>query len=175
MLLVNTGPKVGIGGEEGRDTSAAFPTMGRRIKPTKVSEMPLPWTMPSILDTRNSAHTATRTVDTSNLPSTQLPRTGAYSPAAHQGGIEAISFAASDSSVAMSSYKYECDLSWKKRYIPYTKRRMTDVPRLIARTPGSSRSVMPNAARNAAGISSDEIANANNDDAVCATYHQLAF
>jgi hypothetical protein len=41
--------------------------MGRRIKPTNVSEMPLPETIPSILDTRNSAHSATRTVDVMRL------------------------------------------------------------------------------------------------------------
>jgi len=47
--------------------SAAFPTIGRRIKPTKVSETPVPETRPSILSTRNSALIDTRVADTSNL------------------------------------------------------------------------------------------------------------
>jgi len=47
--------------------SAALPTMGSRIRPTKASEILLPETKPSILETRNSAHTATRTVDPASL------------------------------------------------------------------------------------------------------------
>jgi hypothetical protein len=98
-------------GERG-STSAALPTMGRRIRPTKVSEMPLPSTIPSILETRNSAHMATRTVETRSLdPVLVIVVRGSYKPAAHQGVIVACSFAASVSSVAISSYKYEWDFN----------------------------------------------------------------
>jgi hypothetical protein len=58
--------------------------MGRRIKPTNVSEMPLPATIPSILDTRNSAHTATRTVEDMRLCKT-LRRAGVQSNCPHWG------------------------------------------------------------------------------------------
>jgi hypothetical protein len=85
--------------------SAALPTMGNKIKPTKVSEMPLPSTMPSILSTRNSAHRATKTVDTTSLRKLEDRQRQVYNPAAHQGVIVAISMAASVSSAAISSYR----------------------------------------------------------------------
>jgi propanediol dehydratase small subunit len=60
LSVVNTINEVG-------STSAALPTMGTRINPTKVSDIPLPSTSPSMLSTRNSAQTATMTVETMRL------------------------------------------------------------------------------------------------------------
>jgi hypothetical protein len=51
----------------GGGTSAALPTIGSRISPTKVTEIPLPSTIPSILATKHSAQIATNTVDASKL------------------------------------------------------------------------------------------------------------
>jgi hypothetical protein len=85
--------------------------MGNKINPTNVSEMPLPATMPSILSTRNSAHRATKTVDTMSLRKLEDGIKRVYSPPAHQGVIVAISIAACVSSAAISSYRYACDLS----------------------------------------------------------------
>jgi hypothetical protein len=55
--------------------------------------------------------------------------------------------------------------------IAYTTSKITAVPRLICKTPLSETAVAPRDAWNAAGISSDEMANASNDDAVWAVSH----
>ena len=90
---------------EKRGTSAALPTMGRRIKPTKASEMLLPATKPSILETKNSAQMATRTVATRSLIVSVFRRGGRDNPKAPRGGMVACSSSAS--SARTSSYKYE--------------------------------------------------------------------
>jgi hypothetical protein len=85
--------------------------MGTRINPTKVSDIPVPSTSPSMLSTRNSAQTATMTVETTRLDINDVTDRGVYSPIAYAGVIVAYSVTASVSSAAISSYRYECDLS----------------------------------------------------------------
>ena len=88
--------------------SAALPTMGKTINPINVVETPDDATIWSIELTRNSAQTATTAVLANN------------NRIAMSGVISATSSGSSDSvSEPGSSYKCECVLSWKKRYLCY--------------------------------------------------------